>query len=107
MNMPNKWTEDDDPNVYGNAEEVVGTYYTGSALNLQLGYLFNSNWEVAARYTTVSPDEGVSNNEAEYTFGLSKYIVEHKLKVQTDLGYRVIDNRDDLLFWRMQMEVHF
>jgi phosphate-selective porin OprO/OprP len=120
-------TADNDPNAYydsyffGNGEPspypgagistvqtIGGTYYTGSAINLQGGYLFESNWEVAGRYTIITPQNLiVGNTENEYGIALSKYVVGHKLKVQTDLGYRQVDNKDDKLFWRVQMDIHF
>ena len=54
----------------------------------------------------------VGNNESEVGLAFSKYVVGHKLKVQTDLGYRMVDNtattiNDDKLFWRVQVDIHF
>lgn len=87
---------------------VIGTYYTGTALNFQMGYLFKSNYEVAGRYTMITPQNlNVGNPETEYTLAFSKYVVGHKLKVQTDLGLRQIENSDDKLFWRLQFDIHF
>ena len=70
-----KQTSDDEPVVNNESGEEIGTFYTGSGLNLSVGYLMKNNWEVAVRYTAINPDEAVSNNETEYTFGLSRYIV--------------------------------
>jgi len=114
----NKQTADGDANVYDNVDNtiIVGTHYTGSAFTAQAGWLFDNNIELAGRYTAVTPDIGVSNNETEYTLALSKYFVGHKLKVQTDVSYRergfegdLTPNlgRDDILFWRLQLDVHF
>jgi len=114
----NKTTADGNANVYDNVADsiVVGTYYIGSALNLSAGWMFDNNWEVSGRYTQVTPVAGVANNEAEYTLGVSKYFVGHKLKVQTDLSYRQKGvagstatnlGKDDILFWRLQMDIHF
>lgn len=104
-------TEDSNPNVLDENDNVVGTYYTGSALNLQAGYLFKSNYEIAARYTMVTPESATGkDDETEYGIALSKYVVGHKLKVQTDLGYRQVSNitaEDDKLFWRVQVDIHF
>jgi phosphate-selective porin OprO and OprP len=81
----------------------------GSALNLQTGYLFPSNWEVSGRYTHIKLDEVITgkNPETQYTLGLSKYIAGHKLKVQTDLSYLSVENDVDSLMYRLQLEVHF
>lgn len=112
-----KSTADGDARVFdADGTTQVGRHYTGSGLNLQAGWMFNSNWEIAGRYTMILPDANVGGNETEYTLGLSKYIVDHKLKFQMDLSYRQLDftgnstvnnGRDDLIFWRMQMDIHF
>ncbi|MFT5819746.1 MAG: phosphate-selective porin OprO/OprP [Crocinitomix sp.] len=114
----NKTTDDGTADVYDNVDTslVVGTYYVGSGLNVQAGWMFKKNVELSGRYTMITPNVGVSNNETEYTLGLSKYFVGHKLKVQTDLSYRqngfanstaVNSGKDDILFWRLQMDIHF
>lgn len=102
-----KQTSDDNPVVVNELGEEIGTFYTGSGLNLSVGYLMKNNWEVAVRYTAINPDEAVSNNETEYTLGLSRYIVGHKLKVQSDVSYRDVVNRDDKFSWRVQIDLHF
>ncbi|MEH6679734.1 MAG: porin [Sediminicola sp.] len=81
----------------------------GSGSNLQAGYLFDNNWEVSMRQTHISwDDEAVGNgDETQYTFGISKYLVGHKLKVQTDLSYLSVDNEEDELMYRLQFEIHF
>lgn len=102
-----KKTSDDNPIVVDETDNIIGTFYTGSGLNLSAGYLLDNNWEIAARYTTINPDEEVANNETEYTLGLSKYVVGHKLKIQTDVSYRDVEDRNDKFFWRVQMDIHF
>ena len=81
----------------------------GDAFNLQAGYLFPSNWEVSGRYTDINLDQAITgrNPETQYTLGLSKFIVGHKLKVQTDLSYLSVDGGTDRLMYRLQMDVHF
>jgi hypothetical protein len=81
----------------------------GHGLNLQTGYLFNSNWEISGRYTNVELDKNITgeNPENQYTLGLSKYIVGHKLKVQTDISYLSVENGMDALMYRLQLDVHF
>ena len=61
----------------------------GNGINLQTGYLLARNWEVSGRFTNIKLDQGITgrNPQSQYTLGLSKYIVGHKLKVQTDLSY--------------------
>lgn len=82
----------------------------GNGLNLQGGYLFKSNWELAGRYTHIDLDQDITgaNSENQYTLGLSKFIVGHKLKVQTDLSYLSVggDGTGGLMY-RLQLDVHF
>lgn len=86
-------------------------YRTGNGLNVQLGYLFNNNFEIAGRYTSITADDFSSVTEVtEYTLGLSKYIVGHTLKVQSDVSisnYPGITNGDNAFRWRFQVELGF
>ncbi|MEN3323558.1 porin [Mariniflexile soesokkakense] len=80
----------------------------GNGLNLQAGYLFNSNWELAGRYTNISYDKIITGRDIEnqYTLGVSKYIVGHKLKVQSDISYLDFGSNDNLMY-RLQFDIHF
>ncbi|MBR9915214.1 MAG: porin [Algicola sp.] len=81
---------------------------TGNALNLQAGYLFKSNYEIAGRFTTLDFETVTGRLPREqYTLGASKYIVGHKLKVQTDLSYSTLDGNDDNITFRMGFDLHF
>jgi hypothetical protein len=83
--------------------------WVGNGLNLQAGYLLRKDWEISGRYTNIKLDENITgrNPETQYTLGLSKYIVGHKLKVQTDLSYLSVDNGNDELMYRLQFDIHF
>lgn len=84
------------------------TYYTGSAINLQMGYLMKNKWEVAGRYTQVTPEAITFNNNInQYTFGFSKYVVGHNLKVQGDVSYTQESNKEDIVMFRLQTEFNF
>lgn len=110
MEYADKRTSDNDPFVYdelSSTAPVIGTFYTGTGLNLSLGYLLKNDYEVAVRFTDINPDEGVSNDETQYTLGLSKFIVGHKLKVQTDFSLVQKEGSDDGFLIRAQMDVHF
>jgi phosphate-selective porin OprO and OprP len=87
----------------GNIKE---TFTTGTATNVQAGYLFKNNWEVAARYTDYNPT-AITGAKAEnhYTLGLSKYIVGHSLKVQSDITLQQRVGREDNYQFRLQMEI--
>lgn len=88
-------------------------FQTGDGWNIQSGYLFKNNVEIAARYTVVNPSLEIKGAEmagkvTEYTLGLSKYFVGHNLKVQTDVSHiRDMLNPDPSLRWRLQVEMAF
>lgn len=79
---------------------------TGSGFVFQAGYLLPSNWEFAGRYTII---DGSSNSTisdmSEFTFGISRYIVGHSLKVQSDISFQDIPSGDNLMVFRIQTEV--
>ena len=85
------------------------SYYTGKGIVVQAGYLFKNNWEVATRYTQVKPNQKLSFKEQkEYTLGLSKYIVGHSLKVQSDVSLIDTAGKDaNTLRYRLQFEFAF
>jgi len=81
----------------------------GKGLNLQMGYLFNNDIELSGRYTHIELDKNTTgkNPESQYTLGLSKYIVGHKLKVQTDISHLEIEGSNNKLMYRLQVDFHF
>ncbi len=81
---------------------------TGNALNLQVGYVFKTNYEVVTRFTTLDYDS-ITNTlpKKQYTLGASKYIVGHKLKVQSDISYSSLDGNDDNITFRLGFDIHF
>ena len=84
----------------------VESFYVGNATNAQLGYLFENNIEVAGRYTEVHPNkETLQPDTKQYTLGLSKYFVGHKLKVQSDLSLLEEEASADELMYRFQVEI--
>ncbi|MER2999111.1 porin [Pontibacter populi] len=86
--------------------DVEETFVTGEALNLQAGYLFPTNWEVAGRYTSYDPTKVTGlTPEKQYTLGINKFIVGHSLKVQGDVTLQKRDGRDDNYQFRLQMEL--
>ena len=81
---------------------------TGNALNLQAGYLFKNNYEIAARFTTVDykSETGALPRE-QYTIGVNKFVVGHKLKVQSDISYTTLDGNEDNITFRLGFDIHF
>ena len=100
----------DDPYAKNSDGSLTGDeVQVGRGLNLQSGYLFNNDWEVSGRYTNIELDKIVTGKDAEnqYTLGISKYIVGHKLKVQSDISLLDIANSGNEIMYRLQFDIHF
>jgi phosphate-selective porin OprO and OprP len=85
-------------------------FNTGTAFSIQSGYLFKCNWEVAGRFTRLRKEDDFSglSDENQYTLGLSRYVVGHNLKFQTDITRMQYPNMDDGKWqFRMQCEMQF
>jgi len=89
--------------------ETGDVVQVGTGLNIQTGYLFKNNWEVSGRYSSVELDKIITgkNPEHQYTFGVSKYIVGHSLKVQSDISLIDVANQGDQYLYRLQFDIHF
>jgi len=88
--------------------DLLNNFYTGNAFNTQAGYLFKRNYEIAARYTQVRPQsETINNAQTQYTFALSKYIVGHSIKAQTDFSILQESGQPNRHIWRLQFELSF
>lgn len=80
----------------------------GNAFNVQASYLFKNNYEITGRYTTTHFKLVTGRApEDQYTLGVSKYIVGHKLKVQGDVSYTTLDGNEDNIMLRTGFELHF
>lgn len=100
----------DDPYAKNSDGSLTGAeVQVGRGLNLQTGYLFNNDLEVSGRYTNIELDKTVTGKDAEnqYTLGISKYIVGHKLKIQSDISVLDITNSNKQIMYRLQFDIHF
>lgn len=96
------------PVVYGTDGTFLDAFQTGEGLNWQAGYLFKNNLEIAARYTRVTPEAATGRNQnTQYTLGLSRYFVGHNLKIQTDATLIEEPGDDNVLMYRLQVELAF
>lgn len=97
----------DDPN--DPSDDETGAVQVGKGFNLQSGYLFKNNWEISGRYSNIKLDESITGKvpENQYTLGVSKFIVGHKLKIQTDVSLLDVNFANDIIMWRLQFDVHF
>lgn len=96
---------EDGPQVFDENDVLLGQYYTGDAFNIATGYMFKNNTELALRYTYVNPES--SADEKYYTLGLNKFIVGHKLKIQTDFSFINRTESQNTFMWRTQVDIHF
>jgi len=86
--------------------DYVSDFYTGTAFNTQTGYVFKRNYEIAARYTQVRPQEGSAfTDQTQYTVALSKFIVGHSIKVQTDFSWLKEQDKPMTHIYRLQFEI--
>ena len=96
------------PLVFDPEGTLLDSFETGEGFNWQAGYLFKNNLEIAGRYTRVTPESITGRNQnTQYTLGLSRYFVGHNLKVQTDATFIQEEARDNVLMYRLQMELAF
>lgn len=85
--------------------------YAGKGLNVQTSYILPSNWEFALRNSTLMPDKEIrplagykSFNQS--TFGVTKYLIGHSLKVQADASYNYQKNSIETYNrWELRLSV--
>ncbi|MFC4722591.1 porin [Geojedonia litorea] len=100
----------DDPFAKNSDNSLTGdVVQVGKGLNLQAGYLFLNNWEISGRYTNIELNKNITgkNPENQYTLGVSKYIVGHSLKVQSDISYLEYGLGNSSYMYRLQFDIHF
>jgi phosphate-selective porin OprO and OprP len=77
-----------------NENDDVRYIYTGYGINQQFSYLFVKNYELAFRYSYLTPDNLVNQFEKRQDIlevGATKYIVRHRVKLQWNVFYNVRD----------------
>jgi phosphate-selective porin OprO/OprP len=89
--------------------ETGDVVQVGKGLNIQSGYLFKNNWEISGRYSSAELNKNITgiDPEHQYTLGVSKFIVGHSLKVQSDISLLDIANNSDQFLYRLQFDIHF
>jgi len=100
----------DDPIAINSDGSLTGDIVeVGKSINLQAGILSKSNWQFLGRYTHVELDKEITGNDPvdQYTVGVSKYLVGHKLKVQSDMSMTDRNRDTNEFMFRLQFEIHF
>lgn len=97
-----------DPN--DNAQSIF--VFVGSGFDHQLSYIFPSNYEIIARYSTqtVGKDiKALAPNTRQYSFGVTKYIWEHTFKIQSELTFDTLSyfngSTKNNFYVRFQVEI--
>mgnify|MGYP003575061138 CR=1 FL=1 len=87
---------------------VTEAFFTGTGFNVQAGYLLSNKLEIAGRYTTVNPEKiTLRPDNHQYTLGVSKYLVGHTVKVQSDISLLREAAEYSQLMYRFQVEIGF
>lgn len=87
---------------------VTEAFFTGKGYNIQAGYLFKNNIELAGRYTAVTPEASTQREDnTQYTLGISKYLAGHTVKVQSDISLLKEKSENSNLMYRFQVEIGF
>ncbi len=93
---------------------AISYVFAGTGMDFQLSYLFQNNYEVIGRYSfqNRNQDAPISIlNEQQHSFGLTRYIWEHALKLQAEVTYdtretRILNNENsDSWYLRFQVEM--
>ena len=86
--------------------------FTGDGFDAQLSYIFPSNYELIGRFSTQKPHQDIEDltpKSKQYSFGVTKYIWEHALKIQaevTNTHFDYIDNSNASNWYvRFQVEI--
>lgn len=86
--------------------------FTGDGFDAQLSYIFPSNYEVIGRFSKQKPHKDIEDltpKSNQYSFGVTKYIWEHALKIQaevTNTHFDYIDNTSaENWYVRFQVEI--
>lgn len=86
--------------------------FTGDGFDAQLSYIFPSNYELIGRFSTQKPHEDIEDltpKSKQYSFGVTKYIWEHALKIQAEVTNTNLDYIDNTnvsnWYVRFQVEI--
>lgn len=76
--------------VTESADGEISHILAGSGKLIQTSYLFKNNYELAARFSRISPNRQIialEPTEEISTLGVTKYLRAHRLKLQGNLSY--------------------
>lgn len=86
--------------------------YIGNGFDYQLSYNTVANYEIIGRYSIQKVGDDIKTltpNSKQYSIGLTKYIMEHAFKLQTELTFDTLDYFNGTYrnnwYFRFQMEI--
>ncbi len=88
----------DNPLTFNEANDVRYVY-NGLGQNYQASYILPNDLEFAGRYSRMEPGNKIKQYEPslqQFTAGITKYIRGHRLKVQTDLTYEMVQSHTEI-----------
>lgn len=88
----------ENPLTFNEANDVRYVY-NGLGQNYQASYILPNNLEFAGRYTRLEPGKRIRQYEPtvrHFTAGLTKYIRGHRLKLQSDLTYELVQSHTEV-----------
>ncbi|KOY84719.1 hypothetical protein AD998_20025 [bacterium 336/3] len=97
-----------------NSDGVMSNVVTGDGINTQISYCFESRWEIATRYSLITPHKDIAstfNQINQFGIGTTKYFKKHKVKAQFNIFYHhernltTFTNTQKHFFGVFQMEV--
>lgn len=86
--------------------------YVGEGYDAQMSYVFPSNYELIARYSSQhlrSQIQHLAPNQQEFAIGITRYIWEHSFKIQTEISQlQLLPNSGSISrdwYFRFQVEI--
>lgn len=82
--------------VTSNEDGEISYAFNGSGMNQQLSCLFGNGYEIAGRYTYLTPGKSIGAFEKQTEvaeLGFTKYFRAHRLKLQLNGGYTVKEGK--------------
>ncbi|WP_236973735.1 porin [Membranihabitans maritimus] len=84
--------------------------YNGQGFTIQASKYFPSSWEVTGRFSTVDPlgeVEVFEPQQRQWTIGISRYLRDHNLKIQSDLSLneRIMPSGEENNNWALRFQV--
>ena len=96
------------PLILDTESQVIQNVFTGQGVNVQTSYIFPSKWEFALRNSTIYPENKIKERVGyryynQSTFGVTKYILGHNLKIQADASYNYKNGMSSDLYNRYEI----